>query len=177
MEQLFLNFWPNVECLTTFDQTWPNLTKLDQTWPNLTKLDQNFWVPFFDRFDANVAITNTFYFITFLISCLKVSQTDKNETPYHAVFTMVLSSCSHQKCGIHLTFLFCLIGTPFWILAFDQFWTINFEFLNFDHQKLGFAPCTGGIFEEQHRAPVSHARSCCYYHDIWHSNEKRKSWG
>ena len=34
----FLNFWPNVECLTTFDQTWPNLTKLDQTWPNLTKI-------------------------------------------------------------------------------------------------------------------------------------------
>ena len=34
---------------------------------------------------------------------------------------------------------------PFWILAFDQFWTINFEFLNFDHQKLGFAPRTGGF--------------------------------
>ena len=121
MEQLFWTFDP-------MWNVWPHLTKLDQIWPNLTKIDQNFWVPFFDRFDANVAITNTFYFITFLISCLKVSQTDKNETPYHAVLTMVLSSCSHQKCGIHLTFFFCLIQTHF------EFWLlINFEpsILNF----------------------------------------------
>ena len=143
MDQLFWTFDYNVECLT----------KIDQTWPNLTKIDQNFWVPFFDRFDANVAITNTFYFTTFLISCLKVSQTDKNEMSYHALLTMVFSPCSHQKCGIHLTFLFCLIRTPFWILAFDQFWTINFEFLNFDHQKLGFAPCTGGFSKSDIERP------------------------
>ena len=43
---------------------------------------------FFDRFDANVAITNPFYFTTFLMWCLKVLQTDKIENRYHGMWSI-----------------------------------------------------------------------------------------